>query len=125
MWAGVTARFSQFSDNLSLTQNQLVDGVIKYRGLTRCLNSHYYDSSSDSANSFMIGSWSKRTQVRPPRDIDLYFLLPVQVFDRFQNYVGNRQSALLQESKGCHRPNLFYNHDSRGRTSSRGQVCNK
>jgi hypothetical protein len=36
--------------------------------------------------------------VRPPRDIDLYFLLPPAVYHRFDNYIFvNRQSALLQE----------------------------
>ena len=47
----------------------------------------------------MIGSWGKGTSIRPPRDIDLYFLLPVNVHHRFQVYFGNRQSALLQEVK--------------------------
>jgi hypothetical protein len=42
----------------------------------------------------------KNTAVRPPRDVDLYFVLPVEAYHRFQNYVGNRQSALLQEVKG-------------------------
>lgn len=97
MWSGVTARFSQFQDNLCLTDIQIADGMTKYRGLTRCLNSYYYNSTSESNNSLLIGSWGKQTQVRPPRDIDLYFLLPLQVFYRFQKYAGNRQSALLQE----------------------------
>ena len=34
------------------------------------------------------------------RDVDLYFLLPVTVYNRFQTNVWNRQSALLQEVKG-------------------------
>jgi hypothetical protein len=32
--------------------------------------------------------------------VDLYFLLPPAVHGRFQGYVWNRQSALLQEVKG-------------------------
>ena len=39
--------------------------------------------------------WRKR----PPRDVDLYFLLPPAVYERFQGYVWNQQSALLQEVK--------------------------
>src|SRR5258708_37639657 len=37
--------------------------------------------------------------MRTQRDVDIYFLLPPAVYHRFQNYVGNRQSALLQEVK--------------------------
>ena len=58
-----------------------------------------YGTSSASDNAFAIGSWGKGTAIRPPRDIDLYFLLPVNVYNRFQVYRGNRQSALLQEVK--------------------------
>ncbi|MCG8509720.1 MAG: hypothetical protein MI741_10885, partial [Rhodospirillales bacterium] len=82
-----------------LTQQQLDDGVTKHHGVQRCLNSHYYGISSDTANGFLIGSWGKNTCVRPPRDIDLYFLLPQEVYYRFSNYTGNCQSALLQEVK--------------------------
>jgi hypothetical protein len=47
----------------------------------------------------MIGSWGKNTVVRPPRDVDLYFILPPSIYYKFNNYQLNRQSALLQEVK--------------------------
>lgn len=99
MWAGVRARFRQFHGNLLLTQDQIDDGVTKHCSIRRCLNRHYYESASETDNSFLIGSWAKGTRVRPPRDIDLYFILPVAVYHRFQGNTGNRQSALLQEVK--------------------------
>jgi hypothetical protein len=37
--------------------------------------------------------------VRPPRDIDFLFQLPYEVYQRFQQRIGNRQSQLLQEIK--------------------------
>lgn len=100
MWAGVTARFRGFHDNLALTQDQIVDGITKHRGVCQCLNRHYYNSASDTANALLIGSWGKDTRMRPPRDVDMLFVLPVDVYHRFQGYAGNRQSALLQEVKG-------------------------
>jgi hypothetical protein len=57
-------------------------------------------AASQTDNSFLIGSWGKDTAMRPPRDVDLYFLLPTAVYNRFQTYAGNQQSALLQEVKG-------------------------
>lgn len=47
----------------------------------------------------LVGSWGKHTRVRPPRDIDILFELPYSVYERFGTYVGNKQSAILQEVK--------------------------
>ncbi|MEX0803264.1 MAG: nucleotidyltransferase [Candidatus Binatia bacterium] len=98
-WIGVRQRFTQFHANLSLTALQHADGLTKRNGVVRCLNRHYYGLISDSDHSFLIGSWAKSTAIRPPRDVDLYFLLPLDVYHRFQGYLWTRQSALLQEVK--------------------------
>jgi hypothetical protein len=100
MWAGVTARFRGFHSNLELTVDQIADGITKHHGVRQCLNRHYYESGSETANSLLIGSWGKETRIRPPRDVDVLFVLPVEVYHRFQTHTGNRQSALLQEVKG-------------------------
>ena len=99
MWTGVTQRFSQFNKNITLTDNQIQDGSTKHHGVRNCLNSHYYNLSNGTSNSMLVGSWSKLTRVRPPRDIDVLFILPSSVYERFDKYVGNKQSAILQEVK--------------------------
>jgi hypothetical protein len=98
-WIAVRPRFSQFNDELALTPLQVIDGLIKASGVAGCLNKHYYFSDSSIDHRFFVGSWGKNTASRPPRDIDLYFLLPDHVYYRFEQYVWNRQSALLQEVK--------------------------
>lgn len=98
-WIYVTNRFRTFVDNLALTSIQVADGETKFGGVVSCLNSAYYGHNSASQNAFYIGSWAKQTRIRPPRDVDLYFVLPVAVYQRFEPYQGNRQSALLQEVK--------------------------
>ncbi len=100
-WSFVTPRFMAFLDNLELTAAQLADGLTKIQGVVSCLNSAYYGHNSNSANAFLIGSWAKGTRVRPPRDVDLYFLLPIDVYNRFERYGAqvSKQSALLQEVK--------------------------
>jgi hypothetical protein len=95
----VRPRFEQFHRNILLTGRQHADGLAKRAAVVRCLNRDYHGTASDTANSLLIGSWGKNTVVRPPRDVDLYFLLPPDVYYRFQGYTGNRQSALLQEIK--------------------------
>lgn len=92
-------RFERFLANLELTDAQRQDGQTKHRGVRQALNQEYYDSTSETANSMLVGSWGKGTVVRPPRDIDVLFVLPHDVYQRFEQRYGNKQSALLQEVK--------------------------
>lgn len=100
-WIFVIDRFTTFLETLKLTSAQVDDGETKYKGVVACLNAAYYGHNSESANAFLIGSWAKKTRIRPPRDVDIYFVLPPEVYHRFQAYsLGvNKQSALLQEVK--------------------------
>lgn len=98
-WIAVRQRFQQFQNNLGLTSAQTSDGLTKYRGVVDCLNRWYYNLSSESDHGFWIGSWGKRTAIRPPGDLDMYFVLPYEVYSRFSTNTGNIQSTLLQEVK--------------------------
>ncbi len=98
-WVYVTERFRRFLSAISLTNDQLEDGDTKIKGIVKCLNRHYWGIESDSANYRLVGSWGKQTRVRPPRDIDILFVLPASVHARFQQRSGNIQSQLLQEVK--------------------------
>jgi Second Messenger Oligonucleotide or Dinucleotide Synthetase domain len=98
-WIAVRPRFEQFNRELALTARQETDAWTKWTGVVGSLNRHYYGTDSRTDNSFLVGSWAKRTAGRPPRDVDLYFVLPYEVYQRFQNHLWNRQSALLQEIK--------------------------
>ena len=98
-WIAVRQRFEQFHRNLSLTLAQTCDGNTKRRGVIKCLNQYYYGQSSGDEHSLLIGSWGKGTATRPPRDVDVYFILPYEDYLRFEQRAGNRQSALLQEVK--------------------------
>ena len=98
-WIAVRQRFEQFHRNLSLTLAQSADGSTKREGVIRCLNQRYYGQSSGDEHSLLIGSWGKGTATRPPRDVDVYFVLPYEVYCRYEERTGNRQTALLQEIK--------------------------
>lgn len=95
----VGERFETLLSNLTLTNDQRSDGITKHTGVRNCLNQHYYNLNNDYAHSILFGSWGKDTQVRPPRDIDVLFILPDDVFLRFHARQGNQQSQLLQEVK--------------------------
>jgi hypothetical protein len=112
-WIAVQPRFEQFARDLALTSLQQRDGLRKRDGVVNCLNREYYGGPSDTNNSFLIGSWGKNTATRPPRDVDVYFVLPAAVYHRFQGNRWNRQSALLQEVKDA-LGRTYPNTDMRG-----------
>jgi hypothetical protein len=97
-WLFVTRRFKSFQDNLTLAPAQVVDGQSKVEGVVRSLNRWYW-SNSTTGNFFYAGSWAKSTAVRPPNDIDILYVPPVDVYHRFNQQVWNGQSALLQGVK--------------------------
>jgi hypothetical protein len=112
-WIAVRPRFEQFHRKLLVTDLQRADGLTKRNGVVGALNRHYYRLASGTDNSLLIGSWGKDTAIRPPRDVDVYFLLPLSVYNRFQGYAWNRQSALLQEVKDV-LTNTYPDTDMRG-----------
>lgn len=99
MWIGVRERFRRFHVDLNLTKDQLDDGYGKQLGVRQSLQRAYYDQSTDNPPGFMVGSWGKGTQVRPSQDVDVFFVLPSEVYHRINQVSGNKQSALLQEVK--------------------------
>jgi hypothetical protein len=96
-WAYVRQRFQRLLSNLNLTEDQIADGQTKIKGVASTLSRTYWKTSDGLTNTVLIGSWAKQTQVRPPRDIDCHFVLPIDVYYRFEQRQGNKQSQLLQE----------------------------
>lgn len=68
-------------------------------GIAKKLNEHYYNSSSSTEHLMLVGSVGRRTAVDKTSDVDALFILPEEVFNRFDSYASNGQSALLQEVK--------------------------
>jgi len=99
MWAYVTPHFTTFLAKLELTQSQRDDAMTKVENVGRCLHAKYYQGSYDPRNVVVVGSYGKKTAVRPPSDIDMFYLLPVPEYYRINQVLGNGQSQLLQEVK--------------------------
>jgi len=109
----VSERFEKFLSNITLTEAQLKDGATKRESVCGVLNAKYFNSNSGTANSFYVGSLGKATRTRPPRDVDVLFSLPSDVYHRFDRLAGNKQSQLLQEIRSALRSS-FPNTDIRG-----------
>jgi Second Messenger Oligonucleotide or Dinucleotide Synthetase domain len=97
---GTKSRFDRFLSNIHLTADDRADAKTKYDGVAGKLHSHYYGTPYDGSTKLLIGSYGKHTAVRPPRDVDVLFLMPYADYQRFDGYSGNGQSALLQEIRG-------------------------
>lgn len=94
--------FLKFIQNIKLTPAQMEDAKAKYEGVCKKLHDSYYDSDYDGNTKFLFGSYKTKTNVRPlseDQDVDVLFKIPQEIFDKFDNYENNGQSALLQELK--------------------------
>jgi Second Messenger Oligonucleotide or Dinucleotide Synthetase domain len=99
MWTAVRQRFKLFHADLMLLQDEIDDGLTKASGVSKSIRRAYYGDSNIDSIGLIVGSWGKRTQVRPSDDVDLMVTLPNATFSRIIQRLGNVQSALLQEVK--------------------------
>ena len=67
----------------------------RYREITRRLNKDFRGSTSETANSRYVGSYGRGTAIHGS-DFDMLFELPFSVYDQYNRYRGNGQSAFLQ-----------------------------
>lgn len=98
-WLHVAARFARLLEGIGVPQSSIDDGMTKALGIVTVLNKAYWPRGWSEAPGKLVGSWGKHTRVHPSGDLDLLYLLPPEVFDRFAMRQGNRQSQLLQEMK--------------------------
>lgn len=96
----IQEQFEKFYENIKLTQNQREDAKRKYDGVCEKLHSYYYPNTTYNGDTrFLIGSYGKKTHIRPARDIDVIFIMPPEKFTQYDDNSSNCQSQLLQEIK--------------------------
>lgn len=96
----INEQFQKFYENIKLTEAQREDAKRKYDGVCSKLHSYYYpDTTYDGTTRFLIGSYGKRTHIRPARDIDVIFIMPPEKFSQYADNSSNCQSQLLQDIK--------------------------
>ncbi|MBM0210517.1 Nucleotidyltransferase domain protein [Pseudomonas syringae pv. maculicola] len=87
--------FEQFRKNLAVRNAE--DISRSYRQITGKLNEKYYETDSTTLHCRQVGSYGRHTAVHGISDLDMAFVLPWEVYDRFQKYENNKQSSLLGE----------------------------
>lgn len=107
--------FNTFTTALIPTNLDDMDVTIK--GITKKLNLSYYDSSSEEENIYVVGSVGRHTATNGVSDLDIIFDMPNSIYNKYDNYGGNGQSALLQNVK-----NTLKEKYSRTKMRGDGQV---
>lgn len=92
---GVGDWFSEFNENLILSVDVRVTLANRTARITKNLNEAFRNSSSNDANRFYVGSLGRNTAIPSVSDVDLLYVMPYQAYETYNNYSGNKQSALL------------------------------
>lgn len=94
---GLAEWFRDFCSNLVVTDGGTIS--TRYKNITKRLNTDYWSTTSDTAHSLYVGSYGRHTAIDGFSDLDMIFQLPYAEYERYNNYSGNGQSALLQAVK--------------------------
>ena len=90
--------FAAFFDSIRMESAEAYsDGLA---GIEKKLNDHYYTENAEESHLVIVGSVGRGTAVDGTSDVDALYVLPHDVYVRFENYDSNGQSALLQEVRG-------------------------
>lgn len=96
MSESMDAYFVEMLRRLKLTKRQSDDAITKYTGVAETLHAAFYGGAYNDSRKLLIGSYGKRTNIRPPGDVDLLFKIPLEKFEQYDNHAWNGQAALLQ-----------------------------
>ena len=94
---GLADWFSTFCANIKVQDGGTIS--TRYKNITRRLNSNYWTTTSDTAYSLYVGSYGRNTAIQGISDLDMIFQLPYSVYEQYDKYSGNGQSALLNAVK--------------------------
>lgn len=94
----ITEKFTKFCDSIKITKDDLNSITDRYHRITKRINLDYWGIDSDSNHSLYVGSFGRDTEIFCS-DIDMLVQLPYSVYEKYNNYQGNGQSALLQDVK--------------------------
>lgn len=72
--------------------------LYRAKQITKRVNSDFRDIDSDTRYSLFVGSYGRGTDIHVS-DIDMIVELPYSVYEKYNNYSGNGQSALIQALK--------------------------
>ena len=94
----IKAHFNQFEKNLRTSDDNIRKIAQRTKTITKIINQSYWNNESEKLHSLLVGSYGRGTAIHLS-DIDLLVELPSSQKERFEDYISNGQSALLQDIK--------------------------
>lgn len=94
---GLADWFSTFCTNIQVQDGGTI--ATRYKAITQRLNTDFWTTTSETAHSLYVGSYGRNTAIQGFSDLDMIFQLPYSMYEQYNGYVGNGQSALLQVVK--------------------------
>jgi len=88
-------KFKNFCSNILISSTDISTISQRNKRIAKRLNIDFWGSNSDILHSLYVGSYGRDTDIKIS-DIDILFRLPYEVYEQYNNYYGNGQSALLQ-----------------------------
>ncbi|MCT7971227.1 SMODS domain-containing nucleotidyltransferase [Laspinema olomoucense] len=95
----VAAKFQTLCNNLTIETGTRSRISERYQEITYKLNKNFWASSSSQNHSYYVGSYGRNTAIRGFSDLDILFVLPTTLYNQYNQYSVNGQSALLQVIK--------------------------
>lgn len=93
----VASWFLDFCNGIAVDKRAVIS--TRYQSLTKRLNIDFWGNTSETQNSRYVGSYGRNTATNLVSDIDFLFRLPLTVYNQYNDYTYNGQSALLQAVK--------------------------
>ncbi len=91
---GLADWFGNFCSNIQVQDGGNIS--TRYKNITKRLNTDFWNTSSDMSHSLYVGSYGRNTAINGFSDLDIVFELPSSLYQQYNVYSGNGQSALLQ-----------------------------
>lgn len=92
----ISTKFQTFCDNLRIAEDKVTKIQTRYKAITKRINADYWGWESETSNSLYVGSYGRDTDIHVS-DIDMHAILPNELYNKFNKYKYNGQSALLQD----------------------------
>lgn len=91
----ISTKFENFCSNILISKSNTDKVSNRYKAITKRLNKDFWNTDSDVSHSLYVWSYWRDTDIHVS-DIDMIFQLPYSVYENYNSYSSNWQSALLQ-----------------------------
>lgn len=92
----VAEKFQKFCTALRMPAAVVNTVQMRYKQITQRLNHDFYGWDSDTLNTIYVGSYGRGTAIHVS-DVDVLFKMPSGSYARYNNYLYNGHSQMLQD----------------------------